>query len=193
MRVSAATVLFSSFGTGDSFDISGGSTVSGADVVNMGTQTIGNAFTVSGGNFQLGSIEVATFLQDGDNSLKISLAADNSGLPGATLESFSLSSLTYYPGTILSVSSITNPLLLNGGVYWVVLEAGASNTEAAWCSSQPHVDGPSAWNNGTDWATNAPNFQAFRVTSVPEPGTVSLLILGAAVSLLRLPRRRVVN
>lgn len=189
--VSAATVIFSSFGAGDSFANDSGSVITGADCF-IGTQSIGNAFTVSGGDYQLGRIEVATFMVSGDNSLKVSLTADNGGLPGTVIESFSLTdSMSHFSGTILSIPSITNPQLQNGGVYWVVLEAGAPNTEAIWCSSQPHVDGTSAWNNGVEWGSNAPYFQAFRVTAVPESSSYVLLGLGASGLVLR--RRRSMN
>ncbi len=185
----AAQVIYSSLGPGDSFSNDGAASVAGADSVPGGYQSMANMFTVSGGDCQLGKIEVALFINSGANSIVVSLAADNGGIPGIAIESFSISGLmSPYPGSILSVSSSTHPSLSDGLSYWVVLEAGAADTAAGWCDSLPHVDGTAAWDGGAGWKTTSNGVQAFRVNAVPEPATVSFLVLAGAAAILR--RRR---
>ena len=184
----SASLIYSTFGPGDSYSNDGSASIGGTKAFPGGFQSVANGFTVSGSDFQLGKIEVATVLGSGANSLDVSLAADNGGTPGAVLESFSLSGLmTGFPGGILSLSSTTHPLLLQGSSYWVVVEAGAADTAAGWLDALPHVDGKHAWNNGSGWQTAAIDIgqQAFRVSAIPEPATMSLLVLGGLATLIR--------
>ncbi|MCE5325711.1 MAG: PEP-CTERM sorting domain-containing protein [Planctomycetaceae bacterium] len=181
----ATQVIYSSFGPGDSFSNDGAAGIGGTASF-RGFQSVANAFTVSGGDFQLGKIEVATVWDSGTNSLVVSVAADNAGIPGTTIESFSLSGLmTGEPGSIVSMTSTLHPLLSNGSSYWVVLEAGAEDASAAWCDSLLSVEGTHAWDEGNGWQSVTSKPQAFRVTAVPEPATMSLLALGGLAALIR--------
>lgn len=205
-----ATVIYSNFGPAMSFTpygwyITGSNPATpvgaGAPIQN---QTVAMAFT-STGNYNLGDIQLALGLQSGTNLVNVYLESDSGGLPGAVLESMSLTGLTafMYPGTgggsVLGADSTTHPQLLAGDQYWVVVQAGASDTVAEWneVDNGDRTTGTNQALNYHDSATGpwtASNqccrsvFEVDAATSspsVPEPSAAALLITGAILCCAR--------
>lgn len=163
----------------------------------MGMEISGRSaarFSVTGWDYILTSVTLA-ISGYGDN-LRVRIAADDSGAPGATLDILSESQALWpneYPlSAATTVSSSSNPVLNNGSLYWVVLEPvsgvdsdylwhlnGQSINVDFWQQSQfgSLIDPSDPWSgfNGLDEV-------AFRVdgTAVPEPGSFALISLGLA-------------
>lgn len=85
-------------------------------------------FSVSGGNFNLTSITLPiSFQGDFPNNLQISLASDDDGSPGTTLEVLSKNE-SIWPEfsnpflTTTTLLSATNPHLIDGKNYWIVAQ-----------------------------------------------------------------------
>ena len=183
------TVIFSDLGPSDSYmpntSYALGSPISTDDYV------AASAFTVGGSlSFTLSTIEVAANLVSGTNQLFISIDADSSGLPGATLESFTINNElpqvgTYSSGNLLLATSVIHPLLTAGSQYWVVLSA-PDTTWAGWNFNSTGVTGPLYQsNNGVPVNSGTLTLGAMRITGnvVPEPSSLVLSCM-AALSLL---------
>lgn len=189
-----AVPIYDTFQPGNAYDTNVGWTIGG-----FGPFMTGDAFTVTQ-DYTLNYFELAAWISGGTNDISVTLRADNGGLPGTVLETFSFtnqlapSSATPSAANILTGTSLLNPLLTAGNQYWLIAEPGAADTYAAWYYGSYSSLGPHAvsTNGGTTWSTYAsvPN-GALRidatavptgpgpVTAVPEPTTLSLL--GAAL------------
>ena len=169
--ISEADVLYSTFAPGDVFPTGSGMGIESG-------QWVANPFTVAGNDYWFDQLEFAAQYWYGANQFDVSVRADAAGLPGARLESFSVS-FPVSTAAKISVDSITHPLLQNGGAYWVVLG--------------PESDGMGFWpdNNaiiGTIAYGVDPNFTSqeglyanvFRVhgSVVPEPSVFLLVLAG---------------
>lgn len=111
-----AVIVYSNFGVGDTYDVS--AWLIGLPGVELRravrfTPTFNGTFT---------SLRVPVQHESGTNSYVVSLAADNAGLPGADIETFSGVVFPAAAG-IITLTSVANPLLLAGGNYWVVMRA----------------------------------------------------------------------
>jgi hypothetical protein len=164
-------------------------------------------FTVTNGPFSLNSVTLALGQGSGyTNNLAISLLADNSGAPGALLET--IVSRPIYPtnlDTVVSYQSSLHPILAEGFKYWLLLEPTdhnlvdrQNNSDYLWAGSYGASLGAVAYRqfnfNSGDWD----NWQlyntflpAFRIEglSVPEPSAFSLLLIGTSLAWFRLRRR----
>jgi hypothetical protein len=179
----ASTVLFSTFGPGDSYDTSTGWTIGfdPHDYEQGGQFTIGTATPQ-----YLDRIELATWLVTGTNTLDVWLMNDAAGEPGTTIEAFSFVDAMTSPGGILAADSALHPILSPGTPYWLVASAPSSDTWAAWNLSSPQVAGLSAQRENSGpwdiWST-AP-LGAFRISGspvIPAPSAILLSSLGLGV------------
>jgi uncharacterized protein YjbI with pentapeptide repeats len=102
-------------------------------------------FTVAGGSFRLTAVTLPMSFQGPDaGTLRVSLAEDSGGYPGAIKEVLSENALTWptfsNPFTTKSrLLSATNPLLVDGTTYWIVTELTsfpASTADYRWFESQ---------------------------------------------------------
>lgn len=188
----ATTVIYSTFGPGDSYADGAGWTVAGTGGP-FGYQAKACSFAVSGGDHLLGTIDVGISAYS-EGPILVSLRDDNASLPGSILESFTLTPAS----GIVSLPSVSRPLLRDGLSYWVTLEPGAAGSNVAWCDSDPTVYGPSANDRGAGWVPLSSGFglPAYRVTgepvsaAVPEPITM-ISLLGGLTALGTYLRRRV--
>jgi hypothetical protein len=122
-------------------------------------------FTVPGGlNYVFDSASLALSQGIGsDNSVTVDLATNSAGVPGLVLESF-IATVEAYPDdtTPVSVTSVLNPVLDAGDVYWLILYPTAGN--------------------GVNWLTagvlTTPDLQATRSSS-SAAWTASPLLYGA--------------
>src|ERR1043165_2787368 len=87
-------ILYNNFGPGDSYQTGIGWTISEASSPVGTTFTQGDSFTVAGsGNFDLPSVTISLQHVLGPNADTLCLYDDAAGLPGASLECWSLSNL----------------------------------------------------------------------------------------------------
>jgi hypothetical protein len=149
-------------------------------------------FTPTGNSYTLDSIKLAVELESGTDRILVSLVDDSSGRPGTSaLESFSVTGLAPWPaGSVLTVDSLTHPVLNAGTQYWLVLVGGDSTTSAGWnlnsvgLSTESNVyrfDG-GAWGFRP---LSAPGAFETNGTVIPEPATLSLSALGCLAMLRR--------
>lgn len=183
--VSAASVAFSNFSAGLSFDGNSGNPVGNAFDGNDYGEA--DSFTSSlSGSFQSLTIALSCILTCAD-PVTVGLAADGGDQPGTVLESFSVAgaSLGGFGAsfTPLTLSSVLHPRFVQGSVYWVTVTADL-NDVAAWNlnTSGDTSDQAISTDNGATWFSpsgNTPGAVEVDAT-VPEPGT-SLLLVGGAL------------
>jgi hypothetical protein len=179
-----ADTIFSTFGAGQSFDIkSPGWSIGGA---------LGGEFAASFAptqNFTLDTISFAAKLLSGSDPLTVAIATDNASSPGAPIETFDVTSLSSTP-TVLTVDSISHPLLSAGATYWVVLST-ADSTSITWYWNDQMFVGVSSFSAGAWHAsgTEVPT-PAFDVTgtlastTIPEPASIWLLAAALVAGIL---------
>lgn len=163
-------------------------------VAEIGGQTLmferGNAFVGNGES--LNTIELAVSLDTGTNALDVMLMSDDQG-PDAIIESFTFTDTMGAFGQInppLVATSVDRPVLDVGTIYWVVVSAGAVDTEALWLISESSRGLASGRTAGNPWFLDQDSeLNALRVaTVIPEPSSVALLAIGM-VAILK-PRKR---
>lgn len=201
-------VVFDNFGPNDSYDGGSGRSInwvveSPGSSFNMGMGTAAR-FQVSGGSYFLSSITLAmgNIYFGGTNNLAISIRADNGGLPTGSL----LETVVVHPTDltadylVVTYPSSLEPVLIAGGNYWLIAEPadlnlvnGENNAAFDWYwSGTLGFAGNRQFNFTTegwyDWQV-FPNtlVPAFRIegTVVPEPGTLSLLLVGLGLVAFR--------
>ncbi len=183
----SADVVFNNFGPGDTYTTGQGWTISDGAPINTDNDQ-GDAFTVTGGNFLLTSIEIALGYVTGTNRAFISLYNDDDGMPGAILETATVENMGPFgnqndPEVALFTGTTA---LLEGEQYWVIASSD-NNSWLAWNLNSIGDTGPHAFRaNGGPWniSDGAP-FEgppgaagtrgAFRVNGVPGPGAIALL------------------
>jgi len=180
-----ASVIFSNFGPGDSYDTSVGGTLGGFAWPNS---ALANQFSFAGPqSYLLDSIELAAGWVTGPNQLNVSVMTDVAGAPGVVLESFSFTNQMGQFGFVnplLVGTSVVHPLLTPGTNYWLVASA-PDPTWAAWNKASPSIFGPHASSlGGGPWNLDAgfTESEAFRVNgtvaAVPVPGALLLGVVG---------------
>ena len=137
----------------------------------------------------LGGIDVGVSRISGGNTLLLYLLSDIGGSPGSALESFIATGQMQDIGpatSIVSVSSILQPALTAGNSYWLAASVPL-NDFASWYSSSLNISGTQAFRFGAGaWSVGPTNdVVAFRISSVPEPASTTLVVAGSALLILR--------
>lgn len=171
-RSAEAVVLFDTFGPGDTFEPTVGTVIADFQWVAAQFDPVQSA--------QLTSVEVPLFNDQGAADATVTIYADSAGVPGAILDSATLSGFT--DGIVTAL--MTGGVLLNTGTnYWIGLSANSPNAQA-WRFTDPDVAGRRALSNnqGASWVGfDSTETTAFRVNgSVPVPATLALVGLGLA-------------
>jgi hypothetical protein len=182
----APTVLFNTFGPGDTYDAFAAYAVGFPPY----EWDHGNQFMIGTSQpYYLDKIELEAGLSSGTNELEVLLMTDSSGTPGTTIEAFNFVNkmlMSYNnPRPPLSADSILHPILYPGTSYWFVVSAPVADTWVDWNLSNPSVSGSHALRSGSNpWTTANFPLGAFRITGseIPAPGALLLCSLGAGLA-----------
>lgn len=183
-----ADVLFNNFGPGDTYYSGAAWTVGSAGGINA---SVAMFFDVSAStSYEFDGFALAAKYFSGTDGIRVSLCSDSGGLPGASLESFSLTPSSR--GGVLTASSTLHTTLAAGGRYWLAAYGADLTTSAGWFFSPVDTRGAAhSQDLGASWVLHSPDpVGAFRIsaTVVPEPTTCQLgcvLALGGAMLLRR--------
>jgi hypothetical protein len=190
-----SSVIIDTFGPGDAFHPPPGETIGGGILLGdpAPNQGVTQAFEfIPATPTSLGSVQLALqyiFVPGsatGPADLDVSIALNNAGAPGGTLETIHLTNVLdgvpFAPG-VVSANSALNPLLQAGTPYWfVVAPPDLLNTAFDWLiSARTDLLIPAAERLGmSNWTTfNTAQPLAFRVTGtteVPEPRSAVLIL-----------------
>lgn len=179
-----ADVIYDTLSGG--YNPTSGSTVSG--ISSLATDnSYAQPFTVSAQDFTLSSVQIAAVWAAPDfgtgPSVRLSLLADNGGLPGSEIESLGTKDATVW-ASVIEFNSAVHPLLEAGKTYWIGAFAGTANSWVAWCDASPETTGLAAIDTGDGWeAYSEYGLCAMRINTdpvVPEPSSLLALITGAA-------------
>jgi hypothetical protein len=146
----ASTIVYSSFGPGDTYDVTSGWTIGGAGVYVQGLQ-----FTPAG-SAVVETIEIAAFQIAGGTALNVSLMTDAGDQPGSVLETVPI--CCFGAGASIQLAnSVLRPLLTGGTKYWLVVSPVAAGDLFGWdrnfnliaLNAQQSMGGP--WSVGLEW------------------------------------------
>jgi len=174
----AGTIVYSNIQPGDIF----------GPGVGIGFIPFTSTFNYAGVGFTAGqdytfqSMELAASLISGPNVLDVYLMGSLGGLPSGILESFTLNNeLSTDPASgLVTIDSVTHPLLAAGMQYWVVA-AGGPTTFASWQQNVHNVQGPNVSGPTLTSLVRDPNsnvIEALEVdgTTTPEPASWTLML-----------------
>jgi hypothetical protein len=200
----ADSIIFTNFGPGFSYNTSLGNIV-GNDFVGDNL-ALGGTFTPTvAAKFSSLDIALSNFSVTNTDTLAVSLDANKGGVPGATLESF-----TVLPGVLGTFGNNNAPLVLNsflmppltaGTEYWVTVSdvtAGATDTNVWSLNSTGDMSSTAiSADGGTTWfAPSGMTPGAYQVNGVAVPapivgaGLPGLIIAGGGLLALWRRRRR---
>jgi hypothetical protein len=179
--------VYSNFGAGNSYNCCNGYTESGAGSFTGFNALQAMAFTnATGQNLTLTQIDIADSFVAGNNSMTLNLYADNGGVPGAVLESWTVNNLPDL-GTCCTIETVFDSMgvvLQNGATYFlapasdnVTWEAWNWNTTAASGAGALSTDGGATWAPGPYDPNGA--FDVLGKATVPEPS--AMLLMGTAL------------
>lgn len=194
--------LFSDFGPGNAFNCCVGDPLGGGAANGNGGFTLAAPFTPSTTAY-LSQIDVAVSVDVTGNKspdLNAFLLSSSGNMPGAVLESFSLTGVATVQPSIISFTSRVHPLLLSGTQYYVALApADLINSKDGFLfNTTGAVASPSKFLSigSGPFAGNAGSIQpAFRVTgdtnppAIPEPSTWLMSVSGLSALMLVAVRR----
>ena len=194
-----ADIIYSNFGPSQAYNDGAGVVVDnglvGADIA--------IELPALAATYDLTDIQFVASSQDpvSSNSVTIGIYADDGGVPAATsLESITLSGmLAPFDGTlspVLTATSVSNPVLNAGSLYWVVM-SGLTSESLVWDNNSLSLSGYLAGTPGSpgSWTETAEADGVFEVdgtlvgASTPEPGTWMMLAGGLGL-ISFLARRR---
>jgi hypothetical protein len=158
------TIIYTSFDANQSYNTS-----SARVVGNVGGSSYEDAMPfLARTTAALGSITTPIYNVLTPNAVNFSINADNAGVPGTLLESWSLTGLSSGQ-PLVKMTSILNPTLTAGTKYWLIASVSGTSTRDNWGVANP--DQPSgikySITGGASWANGSGNttLDAFEVDS----------------------------
>jgi hypothetical protein len=186
VRNASAISVYNNFGPGDTYSLTGSWFVAGPTSIVGANVEVAMSFVPSE-DCTFVAADLAVSLDMGTNSLHVTLAADNSGAPGATIETFLFNDAMGPSGIAnppLQADSVTNPILDAGDTYWLVAST-TGDTLALWgdsLSSSGANGGvqnyAGTWYSYPDNPTAAFSITGAEFTPVPEPASIALFGAG---------------
>jgi hypothetical protein len=185
----STAVVYSNFGTGDSYVSNQGWTLSGQLAYGFdqhGTYNVACSFTPTS-SYSLDKIELAAMNTKQNIHLNIYLMSDNAGVPGTALEQLSIAIdglSAELPTLIVQANSVSHPVMTKDQLYWLVACPATDTTWTGWCKNSQGASGLAFLNPDYDkvWTNHpSPYVQgAFRIsgTSAPEPSSLFALLTG---------------
>jgi len=139
---------------------------------------------------QFSQIDLSLFSGSQVSNFSISLTADNNGLPGNPLESWTLQ-LPIGGPDLETFLSQGNTVLEGGKQYWITVSALDDTTAGAWSYNGLDLVDNVAFDLGDGWVNIPAQVPAFDVigNAVPEPGSLTLLAGGTVLGFTLLRRR----
>ena len=191
--VPSPVYIYDSFGPGNTFDNS--FAYWGVYGASGSVGYVGHAESfVPALSGNLDTVQVACGqLSSGTGLVNFHVAADNGGTPGAMLESFMnvVAPASSSSSFIVTMNSITQPLLHAGTTYWLYAEPAENTSAMGWfVNNQGYRNDYAQEGPPGQWTSASITFEAngvfdVIVTPVPEPSMVTWLAMGAMASLAR--------
>ena len=147
---------------------------------------IGFSFTApAGSNPKLaGGSYVASFSTGPANDVTLSLYGSVGGLPGTLVEAWDINNVLGQNSAPIPFASVSHPTLVGGETYWLVASmVDPTSTSVWWTPSGPGNGAVEAVsiNGGAFYLSTLPSdysLGAFEISSVPEPSTWAMMLLG---------------
>jgi hypothetical protein len=188
----ANTLVFTSYGPGDTYDTTLGYTLGQG-------YSEGNLFQPSMTGM-LAEIDLALSHYIGSTVVNMQLMTDNNNMPGTVIESFTLNPTTAFgtQGVAVPAISVLHPILDAQKTYWLILSSDSASANAWYNNSQGMVgprycSGPVPCFMNTNALVMPYTMAAFDVVDsqilAPEPSTF-LLMAGALLGGLAVRLRR---
>jgi hypothetical protein len=189
-----ADIVFNNFGAGDAFS-DGGRLIQGEDVGTIGDVDQAVSFIVGPSSYYLTQLSLGIFVSsspsDGTGPLDVVVAADDAGLPGTALRTFSLDVtdtgkqiVTAVEGGLLQLDANTP--------YWIIAD-GKDTFDGSWqFNSMGDLGNTAGRSDGATWSLRVDDDRmALRVEGrlVPEPN-FTLILAGGLLALAARGRRR---
>ena len=157
-------------------------------------QSIGRGFLVGFGNYTFTGIDIALAFSTSTSVLNVSICSDNSGVPGAAIETFAVSNAgTLGPASRYTLNSVLHPTLAMGSSYFITMAPADANSSGGWgltndghTATLAYTSGPGGGWNTASGITDGAVTVFGDLQTVPEPTSMAVLGLGA----LALVRRR---
>jgi len=174
-----ADVIFSDFGPGNTYSCCLDWGI-GLHIPPFSTVSA-MAFTPSS-NFDLSQINLGITWVGNTNSVNVSLETDSAGLPGTTIESWTLTNLPPVGSTNLieTISPVSTIELRAWQQYWIAA-AGVGDASAVWNWNIVGATGAYAQSDGGSFVLNQGTLGAFDVLGAPVPEPSSFWLLGTVV------------
>jgi hypothetical protein len=179
--ISASPItIYTTFGPGQSFNTTKGWVVGTGP--GFHDEEIAARFT-PGADYTLDAIDFAATYVSGLDGVTLEIAANDSGAPGAAIESFFFA-VSSTSAQVYTAESLLNPLLTAGTTYWVVLKADTPvSSEILWNESTTTAGEYLSQSGTAGWLPQSelmlPAFDVLATTAnaaIPEPATFSLLL-----------------
>ena len=181
-----AQVAYNNFGSGDTYQVNVGDTISNSGSLVGSVNSQGWRFT-SATTGSVSNVTVAMAYVLNPDPITFTIYANNAGVLGSSLGSFNVT-----PPAALgnpSVASVIPSATINlvaGQDYWLVAAPGNSTAWASWLRAPVGNIAPRYSLIGSTVSyTSGSSMGAFRVETVPEPMTMTALALGAGLLLRR--------
>jgi hypothetical protein len=165
---SGQVVIYSNLGPGGSYSVGGGFCVSGLGSSCAVYEAIAMPFTGNGG--RVTQIDMALTYSSGTNHATVQVAADNGGVPGQVLGTWSVANQPPFHTccTLTTVAVSPSISVAAGRKYWVVANPGSNDTFDVWNITYNLLTGSSAINQGSGWTPTYDYLSAFDVLGCPK-------------------------